>query len=268
MPTARDIADTLESIAPIASGCPGDELGFIWGDPSTPVTGVACMWNAHTGSIRKATDAGANLLIVHERLFHHPPQQTHWYVGPTVEEQILPNVKRRELLAKHPSVVVYRSHSNWDALDVDGVPDQAVAALGLKDLKVIARQKFFKVHELPAPMTVAQLADHARRGLGFPHVRLFGHAGKTIQRFSFLIGGFGENQWHMPQAAMELGAQAILIGEMSEFIVISALELGLPVIETLHSRSEIPAIRRQAILLQQRHPDVPIQYIDSGATAF
>ena len=67
---------------------------------------------------------------------------------------------------------------------------------------------------------------------------MFGGATDTVRRFAFLIGGFGENQFHMPQAARDLGAEAILIGEMSEFIVIACLEMGLPVVESLHSMSE------------------------------
>ena len=30
---AREIAKVFEEIAPLDSGIPGDELGFIWGDP-------------------------------------------------------------------------------------------------------------------------------------------------------------------------------------------------------------------------------------------
>ncbi len=67
---------------------------------------------------------------------------------------------------------------------------------------------------------------------------------------------------------MEMGAEAVIIGEMSEFIVISCLEMGLPVIESLHSISEIPAIRRQAEMLSERLPEVRVEYIPSGATAF
>ena len=33
MPTARDIADIFEQIAPIESGLRGDQLGFVHGDP-------------------------------------------------------------------------------------------------------------------------------------------------------------------------------------------------------------------------------------------
>ena len=72
----------------------------------------------------------------------------------------------------------------------------------------------------------------------------------------------------MPQAARDMGAEAIIIGEMSEFIVIACLEMGIPVIESLHSVSEIPAIRRQAIVLSERLPDLHVRYVSSGAMAF
>ena len=72
----------------------------------------------------------------------------------------------------------------------------------------------------------------------------------------------------MPQAAIQMGAEALILGEMSEFIVIAALEMGVPVIETLHSVSESPAIRRQAEMLAERLPGLPVQYLPSGATAF
>jgi putative NIF3 family GTP cyclohydrolase 1 type 2 len=97
---------------------------------------------------------------------------------------------------------------------------------------------------------------------------LFGDPEKRIRRFAFLIGGFGENQWHMPQAARDLGAEAIIIGEMSEFIVIGCLEMGMPVIETLHSVSEIPGIRAQARVIAGRFPGLRVEYVPSGAMSW
>ena len=45
------------------------------------------------------------------------------------------------------------------------------------------------------------------------------------------------------------------------------IEMDLPVIESLHSASEIPAIKRQAQMLAERL-DVPVYYIPSGARTF
>ncbi len=269
MTTAREVARVFETVAPIASGIAGDELGFIHGDPDVEVRGVGCTWIASAPAIQAAAQAGLNMLVCHEGLWL-PPQTSPWYDGPTAAD-IHSNKLRKELLDRY-GMVVYRSHSNWDALKDDGVPDQALAALGIAGLREVARQKFFSVQELPEPRTVAWLYERARQGLGFNACRLFGDPARTVRRFAFLIGGFGENQFHMPQAARDLGAEAILIGEMSEFIVIACLEMDLPVVETMHSASESPAVRRQAELLAAlfaaRLPGLPVRFIPSGAALF
>lgn len=262
--TAREIADVFEQIAPLSTGIAGDELGFIFGDPDIAVTSMACVWQVHAPCIEAAARAGINFLLCHESIWL-PEQTSPWYFGPG-REQIFANRRRRRMLEEH-GITVYRSHSNWDALPVDGVPDQAVASLGIEGLEIVGQQKFFKVHRLPAPMTVAELAGRAKQGLVISP-RVFGDSGKSINQFAFLIGGFGENQWHMPQAARELGAEAIIIGEMSEFIVSAALEMDMPVIETLHSMSESPAIFRQARMLADRLSGVDVHFIVSGALSW
>ncbi len=262
---AREVATLFESIAPLDSGIPGDELGFIWGDADAIVQGIGCVWDLNTGSIRACVERGLNLLICHEALWL-AGQESPWYRGPA-PDRIRPNQLRRELLERH-GLTVYRSHSNWDALPRDGISDAANAALELEGLKTVAREKFFSVEELPEPVSIADLRKHVAAGLGYSECRIFGDPNRTVRRFAFLIGGFGENQLHMPQAAMELGAEAIIIGEMSEFIVIGCLEMGLPVIESLHSASEIPGIRRQARMLADRLPGLKVEYVPSGARAF
>ncbi|MHC4124550.1 MAG: Nif3-like dinuclear metal center hexameric protein [Planctomycetota bacterium] len=263
--TATDIANVFEKIAPFSTGVPNDELGFIYGNHKSKVNGIACVWQVDASSITAAAEQGLNMIICHERLWL-PPQKSPWYQPPS-PENIKPNQIRKKLLDQH-KMVVYRSHSNWDALPKDGQPDQAVKALGIDNLTVVSAHKFFKVHRLPEQMTVAELKDCARKGLGFNGCRIFGDPNKQIRQFAFLIGGFGVNQRHMPQVAMETGAEVIIIGEMSEFIVIAALEMGLPVIETLHSVSEIPGVRRQAEILAENFPALNVKYIPSGALAF
>ncbi|MBS14874.1 MAG: hypothetical protein CME19_25215 [Gemmatimonadetes bacterium] len=265
MPTARAIADVFEQIAPIETGLKRDELGFIHGNPEQEVSGLACLWNIHSGSLQTCVDLGVNMIICHEGIWMGEQQHSGWYDGPSVEE-IHSNRVRREMLDEH-RMVVYRSHSNWDALERDGVPDQAIKALGIDGLETIARQKFFSVTRLPEEMAVRTLYEQVGAGLGFEHCRLFGDGERRIRTFAFLIGGFGENQYHMPQAARDMGAEAIIIGEMSEFIVIACLEMGLPVIESLHSVSEMPAIRRQADMMGER-VEAPVYFVESGALSF
>ena len=262
--TAREIADTFEEIAPLDSGVPGDQLGFVWGDSKVQVSGVGCMWCVDALSIERSVRRGINLIICHEGLWL-PAQESPWYECPD-ETRLHSQRTRRGLLEQH-RMAVYRSHSNWDALPVEGIADSAVRWLGIDGMEPVARRKFFSVQELPEPWSVQKLLDRVRVSLNYEGCRVYGDADTPVRRFAFLIGGFGENQSHMPQVARDLGAEAIIIGEMSEFIVIMCLEMGLPVIETLHSASEIPGIKSQAALLAQRLPGVPVEYVPSGATA-
>ena len=262
---AHEIAKVFEEIAPLDSGIPNDELGFIWGDSGIEVRGLGCMWCVHSGSIQYCVDHDINMIICHEAL-GLAPQVSPWYEGPD-HAKLFPNQKRQQLLDKH-GLTVYRSHSNWDALQGKGINDSAVAALGINNLKQVARQKFFSVEQLPAPMSIQELMGYVKKGLGFEECRAYGDTNKQIRRFAFLIGGFGENQLHMPQAAMEMGAEALIIGEMSEFIVMSCLEMGMPVIESLHSMSEIPGIKSQMKVLAERLSQVRVEYVPSGAMFF
>ncbi|MBP97374.1 hypothetical protein CMK18_15600 [Candidatus Poribacteria bacterium] len=72
----------------------------------------------------------------------------------------------------------------------------------------------------------------------------------------------------MSQASRDTGAEAIIIGEMSKFIVIASLGMSLPVIESLHSVSEIPAIRTQSNMMKEKSPDLSTHYVPSGIQSF
>lgn len=265
MYTARQIADIFERIAPLDSGVPGDQLGFLFGDPDQPVTGVGCVWSVDLRSIGTCIQQGLNFILCHESPWL-PQQKSPWYDGPGPDE-IFSNCARRALLEKH-RMIVYRSHSNWDGLAGDGVADQAVAALPIQGLREVGRQKFFSVQELAEPMAVRSLTSRVEHGLGMPGCRIWGNPWQEIRRFAVLIGGFGANQWHIPQAARQLGAEAVIIGEMTEQLVIAALEQGMPVIQTLHSASENPGIQRQAQVLGAQVPQIPVRYVPGGLLAF
>jgi putative NIF3 family GTP cyclohydrolase 1 type 2 len=265
MYTARQVADVFERIAPLDSGVPNDQLGFLFGDPEQGVTGIGCVWAIDVRSIGACAQQGLNFILCHEAPWL-PEQKSPWYEGPAKDE-IFSNRARRELLEQH-RMVVYRSHSNWDALAGDGVADRAVAALPIKDLREVARQKFFSVQELPEPMSVRKLTSRVEHGLGMPGCRIWGNPWQQVRRFAVLIGGFGANQWHIPQAARQMGAEVAIIGEMTEQLVVAAIEQGLVVIQTLHSASEAPGIQRQAEVLAAQLPEIPVRYVPSGLLAF
>jgi putative NIF3 family GTP cyclohydrolase 1 type 2 len=115
------------------------------------------------------------------------------------------------------------------------------------------------------PTTLGALAGTVKAKLNLPAVRVFGDPARPLRFVTPLIGGFGGNQMSIPEEAHRLGAEVVIAGDLVEYVNLHALELGMGVIETLHSATENPAMRRLAELLQLRFPDVPTRYIESGA---
>ncbi len=134
-------------------------------------------------------------------------------------------------------------------------------------MREIGRQKFFSVQGFGKAVSAGELLKKVEKGLGYASCRLFGSP-KKIRRFALLIGRGGENQWHIAQAARDMGAEAVIIGEMSEFTVIAFMEMGLPVVESLHSVSEMPGIRNQAAAMAKALGGVNVEFIPSGASRF
>ena len=255
---ARDVADYVEQLAPLDSGVPRDDNGFTFGDPDQAVRGIGVTWMPTTHALEEAVRAGLNLLVVHEAWWIDE-QRSPWYRElPEWSKPV--NLARLRLLVDH-GLALYRCHSNWDARPGDGVADQIGPALGFE--REVARGRFVRVFEIK-PVTLAALAENVKARLELPAVRVFGNLDRPLRFVAPLIGGFGGNQMSIPEEAQRLGAEAVIAGDLVEYVNVHALELGLGVIETLHSATENPAMRRLAHLLQERFPAVPTHYIESG----
>ena len=255
---ARDVAAYIEQLAPLDSGIPRDDNGFNYGDPDQAVRGIGVTWMPTTRALEEAARADLNLLVVHEAWWIDE-QRSPWYRElPEWSKPV--NLARLRVLVQH-GMALYRCHSNWDARPGDGVADQIGPALGWE--REVARGRFVRVFEIE-PVTLAALASSVKTCLELPAVRVFGELDRKVRFVAPLIGGFGGNQMSIPEEAHRLGAQVVVAGDLVEYVNVHALELGLGVIETLHSATENPAMRRLAELLRDRFPTVPVQYIESG----
>jgi putative NIF3 family GTP cyclohydrolase 1 type 2 len=256
---AADVATFVEALAPPDSGVPRDDNRFTFGDPATEVRGIGVTWMPTAAALREAADLGLNLLVVHEAWWFEA-QHSPWYAElPAWSKPV--NLGRLGLLTGN-GLCLYRCHSNWDARPGDGVADRIGPALGLE--REVARGRFTRVFEVP-PVALAALAARVKAQLGLPAVRFFGDPGREIRRIAPLIGGFGGNQFSIPEEVHRLGAEAVVAGDLVEYVTLHALELGLGVVETLHSVTENPALQRLAELLGARFPGVPVRFLESGA---
>jgi putative NIF3 family GTP cyclohydrolase 1 type 2 len=71
--TVSDIERTIADAFPLEWAEPWDRVGLLAGDPQRSVTGALVTLDATAASVRRATDAGANVLVTHHPAFIEPP---------------------------------------------------------------------------------------------------------------------------------------------------------------------------------------------------
>ncbi len=254
--TAREVEAVVLDIAPLENGFEGDPNGLLYGDPETEVTGIAVTWTPTVRVLQEAACDGLNFILTHEIPFF-APTESNWFR--TLPEDEKPhNVVRRRVLDRH-GMVVCRCHSNWDGTP-GGVMDSCAEALGLTDH--VHRGTHCCTYAVE-PLTLAELADHAKLALGVPSVRVAGDLGRVVERVTVMYGGLLQF-YHGVDEAVIAGADVIICGEALDYSFRAAVDAGIALIETSHVASENPGMREFARLLAERLPDLPVRFIDAG----
>lgn len=264
-----EITDYLKSLC--GPPLPGDPLGYLHGDGQADCTGAACVWQATAAALELAAESGLNLVITHEALWIRF-QESGWYPDTPADDK--PMNRRLTKALADGGIHVFRAHSAWDnAPNGNSVPDQCAAALGWNDLHALSQ--FLRVYRIPptrlgwlGELVGQAMARDFGHGAGRTRPRVFGDPTQMVERVGLAIGGFGGNQVNMPYHLADLGAQAIVCGDMIEHFAAAAADCGLGVIETLHSWTEEHAIRRQARLLRDQFPGLRVMYWPTGIETF
>jgi putative NIF3 family GTP cyclohydrolase 1 type 2 len=260
MTQVADVLAYIEEIAPLRLGNLDDEYGLLIGRADRAVLRAGVCWLPDSQVLAKAEADGCALLVAHE----HPwlgEQHSPWYGHQAPQALKVPQVRRRQIYQR-TGMALIRVHSPWDAKPEVGIVDSCARWLGLG--ACLARAKYTAVYQV-APVTLGELTREISAHLpaSIP-ARLFGPAERIVTRVGLGIGGFGGNQWHMAEEFHFLGAEVIIWGDMVEHIGLAALELNLPVIETLHSATEEPGMRSLMGVLAQRFGEVSWRFYPSG----
>lgn len=260
--TGREIAEFIERIAPhklLTKAGPGFECGFQFGNPDTPVTGVATCWSPTTSVIEKCIGEGVNFLVAHEFLLY-PRYQTDWFESVCDAGSKLPNIRRIELLLEG-GICVYSTHTNWDAAPGWGIVDSFGKALGFT--KQFSRGTYTRVYTIE-PCTLAELAGRIKAKFGFPMIRVAGDLDRRVNRVGIAVGGLGQ-LWGIPEEFARLGADAVIFGEILDYTVRFALEYGMAVIETEHCLSENFGVAGLADQIRKEYPGLKVVFLDTGS---
>ncbi len=178
---------------------------------------VCCALDATAAVVRKAVEAGADMLVVHHTPLWTPVTAL---TGPTASLM-------RQLLAADMNL--YVMHTNYDRAS-EGVNDALAELLSLSDV-------------VPLPLgligTCPIAIDELSRRLG-GNIRVWGELA-TLSRLA-VVAGSGFDPAFLAEAKV-VGADAFLSAELKHSVARSA---PLPCIEATHYALEAPAMRRLA----------------------
>jgi putative NIF3 family GTP cyclohydrolase 1 type 2 len=266
-PTAADVVAALQTALP-AEPRPITVDGFLDGDPATPVTGVAVTMMATLDVLRRAADAGANLVITHEPLYFDHED----HARAELEAEADPvYAAKREFVAER-GLVVWHLHDQQHDARPDAVDAATAAELGWALDAAEAAEGVSVATIDPTPL--GELARHVAHTLGATALRYLGDPDAVVARVGLDLGfrGPARNRALLRRADVDV----VLIGEAHEWetgeyavdAVATGLSRGLVVVG--HVPSEQAGMRAVArwlpSVLAAAGAPVPVTYVETPDT--
>jgi dinuclear metal center YbgI/SA1388 family protein len=210
-----------------------DSVGLQVGDPDDEVTNVLVSLDVTEAVLDEARRRGANLVLAHHPLLFRPLAR----LTPATAAGKL------ALQAARSGCAVLAVHTNFDAA-VPGTTSPIVDLLRLQDVHPLApladdpSMGLGRVGDLPAGMSLRDVADRLADGLPAPHLRVAGPLDRLIHRVA-ACGGAGDS---LMTAAHAAGAGLYITGDLRHHVVLDALHLGMTLIDAGHYATEAAAL--------------------------
>ncbi len=243
-------------------------LGFPWmtrtyrdtykfGGPDTVVHGIATTMFDSYDAIRRAVEAGCNMMVPHE--------DTYWNDRDDVSIVSRdPAYKLKVETMREHNVVVFRMHDHMHAHKPDWIYVGLARALGLKSEWETAPQS----HHFALPeTTLGEMAATFQKRLAIRAMRVVGDPNAKVRRLHLGVG-------YATPSINDLDVDVVVSGEQQEsdgFLdspeyVLDAMTLGNPKgwIMLGHNVSEEPGMLEMADWIRSFTPEVPVQFVRSG----
>jgi len=252
--TTRDVIAWVEDLT--GHSLNRDE-GVHCGDAVRPLRGVLVCWMATREALEAAAREGCDLVLTHESLYYpynaavsseNPPGWEDW---PT-------NRLRRGLLESH-GMTLLRVHGSADEATIY---DDFASLLGLGSPAVA--DGLARGYDI-APCPLQALVERVKRCIGLERLRVSAPQGmdQVVHRIGLPWGGLGlfVNVGYQ-QRLIAMGCDAFIGGESDDYGMRFGADLGIPFIETGHSVSENPGLRRLRDLLATRFAGLKVTYYE------
>ncbi len=233
----NDIYAMLQEMAPFETAESFDNVGLLLGARDRDVKRILVALDATMDVVEEAEKVGAELIVTHHPLFFRGRKHL-------VEEDPEAKVICRMIRS---GISLISAHTNLDQSMLSG---SAACANRLK-LKNIRSEGFLFLGELEAPATAEELKSLIGREI-MPDVRLYGDGVKRIKTLAISGGAYDEG-WLQ---AREMGADALLTGEVRHHNALAAVMDGFVLFDAGHFGTEAPLVQPLCEYLQKRINDV------------
>jgi putative NIF3 family GTP cyclohydrolase 1 type 2 len=244
---------------------------FKYGDPSTPVTGIAFTFQATFEVLKRAAQGKKNFVISHERMFweqlddlgtlnHDTPFEPAGSLE--IEEVFL--AKRK--YCEENGLVVWRFHNHQHLLKPDPIMAGLTAKLGWQEYMVpVQGQMIGFAYSIPET-TLKEVARHVARSIDSRNVRVIGDPNLLVKRI-----GLGAHKLIEILKPLQ-SCDVVLMSEPQDCdsfpYLRDGISLGLQhpkgLIAIPHERFEEWAEQDAPAWLKPLVPGVPIEFISAG----
>jgi putative NIF3 family GTP cyclohydrolase 1 type 2 len=230
---------------------------YKFGRPETEVKGIATAMFCTFDVIRRAADAGLNLILPHEDTYWNDRDDVTIVSGdPLYKTKV-------DFMTRH-NIVIFRMHDHMHAQRPDFIYVGAARALGLESKYETAPQS----HRFVIPeTTLAALAANFQKGLQSRALRVVGDPNAKVRRIQLGVG-------YATPSVNSPDIDVVVSGELQETdgafdspgYVLDAVSLGIPKgwIMLGHAISEEHGMQEMAQWVKSFTPEVPVQLIKGG----
>ena len=232
---AREVADIIESFAPLATQESWDNAGLCIGSPETAVKGVMVGFDCTCQLIDEAVASGCNMIVTHHPLIFKGVKKINpdTCLGAAIVSAV-----------KH-DIVVYAAHTNADKA-ADGVSWLMADKLGLEDIEPLDEDGLGAVGLLPQSMSSRAFIEKVKQTFGLPMLRCSAPIDTPVRKVA-MCGGSGGS---LIETAHNCGADAYLCGDASYHSFFT--DPGFMILDIGHYESEIDIVEKLFGLLSEK----------------
>lgn len=233
------------------------------GRPDAEVRKVAVMFLATYTLIKRAIDAGADMIVTHEPTYYFHTDQHDWGAGDPVFEQ-------KRALIEQSGIAIFRLHDYIHRYTPDGILAGMVQQL---DWEAYTQPEQNNVFSFPPNErhTVGTVAAHLKTRLGVDSLQIVGQPDMSVVRFGLLPGATGGRR--QIGLLQDGGIDLLIVGEINEWetseYVRDANDMGLrkALIVIGHQKSEEAGMITVVETLRQSFPSLPVEFMAGPAAA-